>query len=408
MKNKIFKFFSEKHTYFILGSLFLLLIPNCVEVLSINYLPGLIYRSVILVLFGILSAMSFIFNKQYKIIYFTIFISIYLAFSIISLCLTKVKPNLKLETLDYLMSLGEIGSTVISLIFIYSCFKSYEINKQLIIKVLSYASIVLIILSIFIDWNSIVNTFTRFDHSNYDIKSIFFDKNTFGVFLFVGCICFCYLGITNKRQYLIGALVCTIYSAVARVKTSLVISLIILTATFVYCVISDLKSKKTKNLFIYILLIFIILIFGILTLFKVGLFTKIYDVVFGDYGLIYDGKVVIRERFKNWSNKVGSVNSPLIWIFGYGERLAYTFAGRPIDNAYIYIILNGGILKLILYFLIVFIIIKFKINQTYSPVTRSISLISLFSVLIYGFLEDFSLIGCSLHNLIFLLIVVCL
>lgn len=408
MKNKIKNFFSEKHTYFILGSLFLLLIPNCVEVLSINFLSGLIYRGIILTLFGIFCAMSFIFNKQYKIRHFTIFIFIYLAFSIISLCLTKVKPNLKLETLDYFMSLGEIGSTIISLIFIYSCFKSYEINKHLIIKVLSYASIVLIILSIFIDWNSIVNTFTKFDHSNYDIKSIFFDKNTFGIFLFAGCICFCYLGIANKRQYLLGALVCTIYSAVARVKTSLVISLIILTATFIYCVISDLKSKKTKNLFIYISLIFLILIFVILTIFKVGLFTKIYDVVFGDYGLIYDGKVVVRERFKNWSNKLSSIDSPLIWIFGYGERLAYTFAGRPIDNSYIYILLNGGLIKLILYMVILGYLVFMKNKISTLKINKAIGFVSIFSVVLYGFFEDCYLIGCSLPSLLFSLIIVCI
>lgn len=47
---------------------------------------------------------------------------------------------------------------------------------------------------------------------------------------------------------------------------------------------------------------------------KVGFFAKIFDVIFGDYGLIYDGKVVIRERFKNWSDKLGSIDSPLIWI----------------------------------------------------------------------------------------------
>lgn len=408
MRSKILNFINRTHTYLILCSIFLLLLPNCIKVLSVNYLPGTIYRGIILVLFGILGVISFTFNKQYKTKYFSIFISIYLAFSIISLCLTNAKPNLELKTLDYFFSLGEIASTVISLIFIFSCLKSREINKILIVKVLAYASIVLIFLSFIIDWNAIVSTFTEFDHSNYDVKSIFFDKNTFGLFLFAGCTSFCFLGITKNRLYLFGAVFSVLYSGIARAKTSLLISLILLISSFVYCIVCDVKSKKIKNIIIYFSLIFFVLVTLILIILKVGFFAKIFDVIFGDYGLIYDGKVVIRERFKNWSNKLISINSPLIWIFGYGERLAYTFAGRPIDNSYIYILLNGGLIKLILYIAILGYLVFWKTKISTSKINKVIGIISIFSVVLYGFFEDCYLIGCSLPSLLFSLIIVCI
>lgn len=408
MRSKIEDFINKKYTYFILASIFLLLLPNCIKVLSANYLSGLIYRGIILALFGILAAMSFVFNKQYKTKYFTIFISTYLAFSIISLCLTKAKLNLKLETLDCLLSIGEICSTIISFIFIFSCLKTHEINKLLIVKTLAYASIVLIFLSFIIDWNAIVNTFTEFDHSNYDVKSIFFDKNTFGLFLFAGCTSFCFLGITKNRFYLFGAVFSVLYSGIARAKTSLLISLIVLIGSFVYCVVYDVKSKKNKNILIYFSLIFLVMITLVLIISKVGFFAKIFDVIFGDYGLIYDGKVVIRERFKNWSNKLSSIDSPLIWIFGYGERLAYTFAGRPIDNSYIYILLNGGLTKLILYIAILGYLVFHKTKISTSKINKVIGVVSIFSVVLYGLFEDCYLIGCSLPSLLFSLIIVCI
>lgn len=408
MRSKIEDFINKKYTYFILASIFLLLLPNCIKVLSANYSSGLIYRGIILVLFGILAVMSFIFNKQYKTKYFTIFISTYLAFSIISLCLTKAKLNLNLETLDCFLSLGEIGSTIISFIFIFSCLKSHEINKLLIVKTLAYASIGFIFLSLILDWNAIISTFTKFDHSNYDVKSIFFDKNTFGLFLFTGCASFCFLGIAKNRFYLFGALFAAIYSGVARAKTSLLISLILLISSFVYCIVCDVKTKKIKNIIIYFSLIFLVLMTLILIILKVGFFAKIFDVIFGDYGLIYDGKVVIRERFKNWSNKLDSIDSPLIWIFGYGERLAYTFAGRPIDNSYIYIFLNGGLIKLILYIAILGYLVFYKTKISTSKINKVIGIISIFSVVLYGFFEDCYLIGCSLPSLLFSLIIVCI
>lgn len=408
MKNKVIDYISGKHTYFIIGSLLLLFPPNFINFLSINFLPGLIYRGIILIIFSILSLFSFFCNKQYKDKIFCIFISLYLFFSIFSLCLNEAKTVLNIEIIDFFMSLGEIVSTIISVIFIRSCLKSCKTNKSLIVKILAFISTGLIILSLIIDREAILNTFTRFDHSNYDVKSIFFDKNTFGLFLFAGCISFCYLGLIKNRLYLIGAFINTIYCIIARTKTSLLISLILLFCSFIYCAICDTKTKKFGNTIVYFIAIFLILILLIFTIFKIGFFEKIFNIIFEDYGLIYDGKVVFCDRFTNWKNKLAQINSPLIWIFGYGERLAYAFAGRPIDNSYLYILLNGGLVKLVLYFVFVVYILWFKVNKSQLCLYKICEVFSISSILLYGIFEDCYMIGCSLSSLIFSLIVICI
>ncbi len=407
MKNKVILFINKYETHFVIASLFLLLLSNCIEALSMNTNAGIIYRCIVLALFVVAAVFLIINSKNNKANYLYIFIGIYLFFSILSLSLTTIKTSVALQAIDYVLSIGEIVSTIVSFIFIYRLAEFKNINRALILKIFGYVSFILIVVSIIVDWNAIVNTFTQFDHSNYDVKSIFLDKNTFGLVLFVGSISFCYLGIMESRLYLLGALLNVFYSGIARTKTTLLICFVLLFASFVYCAFVDFKSKKTKNIIVYSTALIVCIIFILLILLRAGLFDSIYGAVFGDYGLLYDGIVVMQARFNNWSSKLMSISSPLVWIFGYGERFAYSIAGRPIDNVYIYILLNGGIIKLIIYLFVLYFIANSKIKDKRQFIEKAIFSICFLAVILYGFFEDCSLIGCSFSSLIFSLLVYC-
>jgi len=119
---------------------------------------------------------------------------------------------------------------------------------------------------------------------------------------------------------------------------------------------------------------------------------------------INDGIATVTERFEKWNNISSLFSSPLV-IVGYGERTSLFVIDalrgyKNADNVYISTLLEGGLIKLLLYFGFIISCIYYatkSINKKESLI-YFLSFIGL--MLIYGFFEDVSFLSTSALSMV--------
>lgn len=388
------------------------LLPYIFNSLSNSSLLGTIYRFII---FGSFFALTihylFINSKLTKPLIFLF--SLYFFGQIAAILFSLITNTIYIKPIIYLYSFSQI------LGFVYSIFLLLVLSKKSSsCKVFSFCCDCFIffcsiccLYAILFQQQSIIDTFTKYDHSNYDVTSIFSDKNTFGFLLFCGSV-FSIFEILYRKRYLFFSflLLFLIFSIISRTKTSIVLILLLMLFSIVI-LFSDLyKTSKTRFYLMLALIISCLLTLILLITFKVGIFGRIKESIFDKYGLLYDSKVVIRERLKNWMRYLQSSNHPFTIIFGFGERLEMITRKGPIDNSLIVIFRQGGLVKLFCYSCAVYFVLKQvmrtkKISLKFNKDTISFVVVVI-TVILYSMVGDYLLIGISYNALLFGIILV--
>lgn len=399
MKNK--ELFTNNKIVFVTLFSFLCGFLYCFPGLHSGSSAGFIYRGILLLIAFVYIGICVDFKKLIQNRLLIIVVSIFLIASTISLSSLSLKTSKSLSNTQLLQSIGQIPSIIISLIIFFDLFdsKNSRLSLQISYLLINFFAVFCILYSLISDRISIYNLFTKFDHSNYDIVSIFVDKNTFGLCLFIAsCSNLILLAKRNINQFTIATIlifVYFLYSILIRAKSS---SLVIF-PLLIFSVVLMFKQLYfySKKCFIVVasVIFSVSTLLILLTLTKIWVFSYLFSALFDQYGLFYDAKIVLQSRFINWNYLLSASSHPLVILIGWGERIPRYIFTSPVDNAYIYIFLNGGLLKIVIYASIIFVLSK-KITNG-----KMRYFICLASLLIYGLFQDYYLLGLSYSSISF-------
>ena len=393
--NQVSTFIKQNYLFFLL----FFLVAN-----SFNYIfpelntfttAGFIYRGTILFLY-ITFALFVSFNSQIiKNKYFIIILSIYFLFatgSVVNVSFNPLTSSTPIDSTYYLKAFGQIFVNAISIIVLLSIPKSENRNNILTCYIILGIVAFAIIFSLIKDYKSIVNTLVETDHSNYDVTSFFVDKNTFGLLLFIGSVISYYLCKNKNYLYILPTFLILLYSLLARCKTAAVLILAIVLLSFIELLISLFKKNKKTFVVTVVSVSAVLLVTLILVLTRVWIFKYIYSALFDKYGLIYDSRVVILDRFDNWQNALRKLSTFAFATLGYSERIYQLFIANPVDNIFILTLVTGGAIKFILYLIFLAYLIKENAKNR-----NVMILLGLF--MLYGLMQDYTIVGVSFSSL---------
>lgn len=362
---------------------------------------GIVYRGIILFLYVAFALLITIKSKIYKSRMFVCVSALYILFSLISIINITFNPPLRsvqVSCVDYVKSMGQTLVNVISIIVLFSISKIDSKEKAIGSYIILGIVALSIIYSLIKDYDSIVNTFIKYDHSNYDVTSFFVDKNTFGLLLFLGAAISYYLYKSKNKWYIVPTFLIFVYSIIIRCKTAgLLIFIVTLISLFEIFIIFFKKNKKWFAIALISTVCLLVLGLILLSL-KVGPFKYIYSALFDEYGLFYDAYIVMADRFNNWGDSINKISSLPYVLFGFSERIYQLFITRPVDNIFIHCLVSGGAAKLLIYMFLLFALFKKSIkNRT--------MLFALSLLVLYGFMQDYTMVGISFSSIIFSIII---
>lgn len=362
---------------------------------------GIVYRGIILFLYV---AFAFLITIKSEIIKNRTFVCVsilYILFSLISIINITFNHSLQsvqVSCIDYVKSIGQTLVNVISIIVLFSISKIDSKGKEIASYIILGIVALSIIYSLIKDYDSIVNTFVKYDHSNYDVTSFFVDKNTFGLLLFFGSIISYYLYKNKNKWCFVPIFFVFVYSIIVRCKTAALLILIVMLISLIEIFIIFFKKNKKLFTIALISMVCLLVLSSILLSLKVGPFKYIYSALFDEYGLFYDAYIVMADRFNNWGDSINKISSFPYVLIGFSERIYKLFITRPVDNIFIHCLVSGGIAKLLIYLFLLFVLCKKSIkNKT--------MLFSLSLLVLYGFMQDYTMVGISFSSIIFSIII---
>lgn len=364
-------------------------------------IAGIVYRGIILFLYVVFALLITIKSEIIKSRMFICVSALYILFSLLSIINIAFNPpsqNVQVSSIDYVKSIGQILVNAISIIVLFSITKIDSKEKEITSYIILGIVALSIIYSLTKDYDSIINTFIKYDHSNYDVTSFFVDKNTFGLLLFLGSIILYYLYKNKSKWYIVPIFLVFIYSIIIRCKTAaLLIFVVTLISLVEFFIILFIKNKKWFTIAL-ITTVCLLVLSLILLLLKAGPFKYIYSALFDKYGLFYDAYIVMADRFNNWGDSITKISSFPYVLLGFSERIYQLFITRPVDNIFIHCLVSGGVAKLLIYLFLLFVLYKKNIkNRT--------MLFVLSLLVLYGFMQDYTMIGISFSSIIFAMII---
>ena len=317
--------------------------------------------------------------------------------------------NVIQQTID--LTFGERVTALLTLItFVFSVFMFICIfpiafkrrkNKEIALMIVSIAIAVFVNYSIIFERDAIIKIIKNGFNSTKGIKSIFDNKNTFGLICFFGFLSSANL-LCHKKMIPV-AIITMIFSAFGVVITvckTAIMSVLLFVILFAV-LFTIFVFKKKKRVWIIIstvawggLALTLLLIFALPQLNSVS---NSISQIFIDYG-----STTLASRFEAWRTVFQTANGYNI-LTGYGDDIcmkyfiASTEAIRfwhitpyfSAHNSFLELYLAGGLFRLILYIFLVYVICKsFKWTQGFSR-----------CILISSFV---SFLGCSLFETVIL------
>ena len=307
-------------------------------------------------------------------------------------------------SLDYLLILLFI---YIGLFIFPKRFKSIIFLKYLG-YILFFFAFALILYSYIFEFDKYINFFKYLFSSgeegklsfHYRINSFIIHPNAYGMFMLISII-FALINhaITKRRFYYIFVGIFFINMLFSYSRTSILISLLLITIHLVYRLVSTYKEYSKRNLYTSIgigSLVLLGIVFTIISYASSGtIFSAIYNFT---NGFLNQGSMI--SRFHIWQNIFQLLNqSPLYYFFGRGFGLSNEMLyqmnvadGDPVSpahNSFLAVLLHGGIPLLLVYLAFLaystYIIIKcFKKNP---DLTLSISF-GVLAFFLYSFNEE--------------------
>ncbi len=199
-------------------------------------------------------------------------------------------------------------------------FKQYDFMYYLILLVAAFS----IIFSLVFEFGNYLNFFTKLnslESSEYAVHSFLFNRNIYGLFLFISVFACAYLNSQKPHwYYYVFMILLFTFMFFTLVKTTLALCGVFLLVYTIYRLFITLKFNKTRN----ITLLFIILLcfLGALALFVISNFVDIPFLLkvnsFVKKIFINIGESTISSRIIIWQYCLMIVGDPLHAIFGRG------------------------------------------------------------------------------------------
>ena len=195
-------------------------------------------------------------------------------------------------------------------------------------------------------FNMIVNIRQLFNIASISIygsdatKSFFDNKNTFGVFLIFGAISATFLKVVEgNKKWLFAMAIFLLNEVMAMCRTAIVLTLFFIIVSFL---VGDSKTLKSRIIALFIVLVAVIALY----------FSNSTIRNFIDNNLF--GNTDSLDTRDGYIEKMLPLAKGIHLFFGYGDERSIELAGqyagnRYYHNTYLHLLMNGGILKIILF-----------------------------------------------------------
>ncbi|MCR4879343.1 MAG: hypothetical protein K5906_00075 [Bacilli bacterium] len=403
-------------TYF-----FLLLLGVMIPIFRLGTSGGLstafIYRAIIFTLFFIVVILMF-YKKYHSVNYIlAIFLAIFGVSNILAIFIPfgdiQVSYQLKWMSVLYMVSV------IFTVFAFYEVLAAYIDNKSLItfFILLVATALVCALYSNIKEFDAIIKAFTASgeDAHFYQIHSFFDNKNSYGLVLFVAMLANIFLLIRLKNKWLIVPLVYLALNVIiSRSKTALIALVLLGLLAGIYYFIKSFPHHKKRNIIIVsslgvLVALFLIIVFVPSIYQSNTFFTHLSNYV----REAFIGQAIrsLQDRFNNLALAKDIFLTPRI-LLGYGEHTCYSYANTCcyrlgyIDNAYIYNLLAGGIFKTALFIYCYYLIFKTLVKvykSNVAPIFKVLSWGVVISILLYGLMENYQVLGSNHTSFIFLI-----
>lgn len=409
--NKAFNFIDRNAIFFNFGLAFICFGTLIIPSFSSGSLPGLIYRAAVLLLLVLFAFILCITNKLKNIILF-ICMAIYGLSNILVVSLIQWTNAGNGDSISVITRLSGIAQVLgimtialISFIVIRKKFSRLQIHICLAMTLL--LSLLSAAYALCFQFDVIINSFFAEHATLYQVTSFFNDKNAFGCLLMIGMIAAFFLAeLSKKSRYYFFMIPLILLLIVSRAKIAILLCSLFGLTLLIYKLITNWKRHRitvvTCMSLLVILSTSLVLFLLIPAIHQSGVANQVYYYITRTF--INDGIATVTERFEKWNNISSLFSSPLV-IVGYGERTSLFVIDalrgyKNADNVYISTLLEGGLIKLLLYFGFIISCIYYatkSINKKESLI-YFLSFIGL--MLIYGFFEDVSFLSTSALSMV--------
>ena len=394
------------------------LIPSLRLGTSGGFGTAFIYRAIIFTIFFIIVIIAF-YEKYHAINYvLAISLAIFFISNIVAIFVPFNNVNISLQ---YRWMAVLYLSSIIFTVFAFYEVLNFYIDKRSIAVLFICIILTALVCALYSDireFKEIVNAFTAEgeDAHFYQIHSFFDNKNSYGLVLFVALIASIYLLLEYKNKWIIIPIVyLAINLIVSRSKTALIALFLISLVIVGYYFMMSFKDHKKRNLVIVGCILFLMIV-GIVLISVKEIYTSFSFLShLSNYvreAFIGQALRSLDDRFSNLALAKEIFLTPRI-ILGYGEHTCYSYANSCcyhlgyIDNAYIYNLLAGGVFKTALFFYCYYLIFKnlLSLNKIELPTIYKIFSWSIvISILLYGLMENYQILGSNHVSFIFLIL----
>ena len=404
-------------TYF-----FMLLLGVLVPTLRLGSNGGFsiafIYRSVVFSFFFFFTLFAF-YKKYHSINYvFGIFLLIFFLSNILAIFIPV--PGVSFAWSEKFMAFLYLVSVIFTLFAFFEVLPHIFTRKSLItILVMVMITMgICCLYSLIKEGDKIIKAFIAKgeDAHFYQIMSFFDNKNSYGVMVFVAIIANVILYHFYRKKWLFIPLIFFLINLIlSRCKTSIVAIGFVFIVVLIYLFFATFEKHQTRNVLIVSALVFLGF-FGLLIVFTPEIYnsSKFLSSLSNYVREAFIGQSIrsIQARINHYIEGSAIFLNPRI-ILGYGEHLCIGYANShiyhlgPIDNAFVYNLLAGGIFKTTL-----FVYIYYKIVSHLGYIGRSIHRSTKYkvclwciviSILLNGLMENYQILGSNHLSFIFLI-----
>ena len=346
-------------------------------------------------------------------IIFSILLILYICITLMTLMYKETTYGVHTVSFSPLEKAKAIIQLSLAFVIIYLCFTTYQnkIIKPRVLNIFLYTYVLVCVISIicsfFLDLNSYKAIF-KDPTNNKGVASFYFNENTYGMSLLLGILSLFALNVYKKRwwNFLLIFIFLT-FQLFSTCATSLLISLI----TIVIYIAFETFFRINKHLKASIALIVIVLflVVGIIIanslLYSNNVDWAVNFNNFIDNHVLNKNIKTITGRTTIWKSVIDLLKeSPLHFIFGYGTDISTkifraNFAKdnptlppfTSTHNAYVEILLQGGILGLVIYlgFILYLVVVLIKLFFKKHFEFSFVYFICLLSILASGWAESY-------------------
>lgn len=398
---KAFTFLKNNVSILFLACYLLSLLVYIVPSLSALTVQGIIFRllsGIIILFIGLFVFSANCSFRKFEICLFAV-ISIIFLTNTIFYCFGFY--NNKINANNLVISFLRFGACSLMLYCTLRLIENKPNNKFILVSLI-LLGLISVLYSFIFEFPKIKEMLLSNEGQNIDITSFFINKNIYGFVLFISIAATLIFMAKNHYQNVFKALIFIILMVgliLSRSKTPMILSIILL-GYYVFKNVALMKNnKKLLILSLFSLLIlatFIILIFSINNSFFLVLKR------FVCHTLIDDGIVVLKSRF----NKMRIILSSFgikEFLIGYGLQYESTLLKDlnfiSIDNYYLKLLIDGGIILFLIYTIVIsYLYIRLIKNRN----ILAIILLTLFNL--YSLFEDVGIFSASFCSYSFLIL----